>query len=419
MGEDLPAFNTIRRKRLLDSRNRLFAFVFCAMVFSSSSAPSVQAQSSPSQPSSSPFGIGSLGTRGVGFPSTNSSANDLVDPNSVASPSEAESARSDPPVDSFPSSPIQPPPASNRSGSMFDVIGQSLIGPLKPERWRPLGIGSFFSEGWNEPYAPVPSSDGDSRIAPRQPWVNSDDGAFYRLFLFSFGYARGLPGNTNEYTGVFGMFTPFSRRFEIGWAFPFVQSAPNALGTGPTDYWTGAGDLTIIPRFLLAEDKRYTISTNLFVRVPTGNARIGNNVTSLSPDIEFWANPFSGWVVRGGLGVTTPTNLSASRIALLDKSPPWTGFYGSPGPFSSFDARFAVGKYLRPSDARIMPNLCVDLAANLHTAISGGNYTYFSLTPGFLFGLGNNWVFRAGVEVPMAGITPFQTQSFFQIIKPF
>ena len=418
MADDLQVCGANRSVR--NTYLTMFYFIHSCLltVTTGSTATPVEAQTIPSQNPSSPFGSGSFSTRGVDESTTNSSANDLVDSNPFASTSGGGSSPSNLPVETSPFNSIQPP-TSNRSESIFQVIGQSLIGPLRSDRWRPLGIGSFFSEGWDEPYAPVPSTDGTSRIAPRQPWVNSDDGAFYRLFLFSFGYARGLPGNTNEYTGVFGMFTPFSRRFEIGWAVPFVQSAPNALGTGPTDYWTGAGDLTIIPRFLLAEDKRYTISTNLFVRVPTGNARIGNNVTSLSPDIEFWANPFTGWVVRGGLGVTAPTNLSASKIALLDKSPPWTGFYGSPGPFSSFDARFAVGKYLRPSDAKIMPNLCVDVAANLHTAISGGNYTYFSLTPGFLCGMGNHWVFRAGVEVPMVGITPFQTQSFFQIIRPF
>ncbi len=418
MGDDLRVCGANRSVQITYRSVFCLVFIVIFTVTTGSAETPAEAQTIPSQNPSSPFGSGSISTRVFDESATNSTANDLVDPNPFASTSGDGSSSSNPPVEASPFSSIQPQ-TSNRSESILNVIGQSLIGTLRSDRWRPLGIGSFFSEGWDEPYAPVPSTDGTSRIAPRQPWVNSDDGAFYRLFLFSFGYARGLPGNTNEYTGIFGMFTPFSRRFEIGWGVPFVQSAPNALGTGPTDYWTGAGDLTIIPRFLLAEDKRYTISTNLFVRVPTGNARIGNNVTSLSPDIEFWANPFTGWVVRGGLGVTEPTNLSASKIALLDKSPPWTGFYGSPGPFSSFDARFAVGKYLRPSDAKIMPNLCVDVAANLHTAISGGNYTYFSLTPGILFGLRNNWVFRAGIEVPMVGITPFQTQSFFQIIKPF
>lgn len=305
-----------------------------------------------------------------------------------------------------------------RRESFADVIGQSLFGPLRPERWRPLGLAGFLSEGWDEAYAPVPSTDGTSRIAPRQTWVNNADGAFYRLFVFSFGYMRGLPGNADLYNGSYFLFTPFSRRFEIGWFFPFVVSAPNSLGRSPTDYYTGVGDLTIAPRFLLAEDKRYSVTSNLFVRIPTGNVRNGNGVASLSPDVEFWANPFGGWVFRGGVGVTTPTNLTPAKIALLSGNP-WTGFNASPSTFSSFDARFAVGKYITAPDARFLPNLVVDVAANLHTAISGGNASYFSLTPGFRFGIGNEWYFLGGVEVPLVGPLPFQTQTIFQVIKNF
>ncbi len=305
-----------------------------------------------------------------------------------------------------------------RRESFADVIGQSLFGPLRPERWRPLGLAGFLSEGWDEAYAPVPSTDGTSRIAPRQTWINNADGAFYRLFVFSFGFARGLPGNADLYNGSYFMFTPLSRRFEIGWFFPFVVSDPRSPGKSPTNYDTGVGDLTIAPRFLLAEDKRYSVTSNLFVRVPTGNGLNGNGVASLSPDVEFWANPFGGWVFRGGAGVTTPTNLSPAKIALLSGNP-WTGFNASPSTFSSFDARFAVGKYITAPDAKFLPNLVVDVAANLHTAISGGNATYFSLTPGFRFGIGNEWYLLGGVEVPLVGPLPFQTQTIFQIIKNF
>ncbi len=305
-----------------------------------------------------------------------------------------------------------------RRESFADVIGQSLFGPLRPERWRPLGLAGFLSEGWDEAYAPVPSTEGTSRIAPRQTWINNADGAFYRLFVFSFGFARGLPGNADLYNGSYFMFTPLSRRFEIGWFFPFVVSDPRSPGKSPTNYDTGVGDLTIAPRFLLAEDKRYSVTSNLFVRVPTGNGLNGNGVASLSPDVEFWANPFGGWVFRGGAGVTTPTNLSPAKIALLSGNP-WTGFNASPSTFSSFDARFAVGKYITAPDAKFLPNLVVDVAANLHTAISGGNATYFSLTPGFRFGIGNEWYLLGGVEVPLVGPLPFQTQTIFQIIKNF
>ncbi|AGA31512.1 transporter [Singulisphaera acidiphila] len=293
-----------------------------------------------------------------------------------------------------------------------EVIGSSLFGPLRPETWRPLGVDSLFSEGWNEPYAPAP---GD---APRQTWINNADGAFYRLYVTSFSFARNVPGGDNVYNGSFFLFTPMSRRFELGWFVPFVTSAPDALPGSGQAHWTDFGDLTIAPRLLIAEDRRYTVTANLFVRTPTGNARNGNGVASLSPDLEFWANPSERWVIRGGLGLTVPTNKTAASSRLL-AAEPWSGFNASPGPFTSIDARFAIGRYLTPADARYFSNFVPYLAANLHSELSGGNSTYFTLTPGFRFGLGNDWYALAGLEVPLVGPLPFATQTIIQMIKNF
>lgn len=293
-----------------------------------------------------------------------------------------------------------------------ETVGASLFGPLRPKDWRPLGVDTFFSEGWDEPYAPAP---GD---APRQTWINNADGAFYRLYVVSFSFARNVPGGDNEYNGSYFLFTPFSRRFELGWFVPFVVSAPDALKAPSGANWTGFGDLTIAPRFLIAEDRRYTVTANLFVRTPTGDPRNGNGVASLSPDVEFWANPVERWVVRGGVGVTVPTNRTdaSSRLWVVN---PWSGFNASPGPFTSLDVRLAVGRYLTPADARYFSNFVPYLAANLHTELSGGNSTYFSLTPGFRFGLGNDWYALGGLEVPVVGPLPFATQTIVQLIKNF
>lgn len=293
-----------------------------------------------------------------------------------------------------------------------EVIGASLFGPLRPESWRPLGMNTLFSEGWNEPYAPAP---GD---APRQTWINNADGAFYRLYVASFSFARNVPGGGNVYNGSYFLFTPLSRRLELGWFVPFVTSAPDACPGSGGSYWTDFGDLTIAPRLLVAEDRRYTVTANLFVRTPTGNARNGNGVASLSPDLEFWANPVERWVIRGGFGLTVPTNKTEASSRLLAVEP-WSGFNASPGPFASIDARLAVGRYLTPADARYFSNFVPYLAANLHTEISGGNSTYFTLTPGFRFGLGNDWYALAGLEVPVVGPLPFATQTIAQLIKNF
>lgn len=178
------------------------------------------------------------------------------------------------------------------------------------------------------------------------------------------------------------------------------------------------GDLAVTPRILLAEDRGYTITTNLYVRTPIGDPRNGNGVASLSPDVEFWANPTDGWVIRGAVGVTVPTNWTAAQASLWRVNP-WSGFNASPGPFSSFDARLAVGQYITSADARLFKSFVYYLSAMFHTEISGGRSTDFSLTPGLRFGVGKEWYFLAGLEVPMVGPLPFQTQTWFQVIKNF
>ncbi|HET6882768.1 MAG TPA: hypothetical protein VFI31_21550 [Pirellulales bacterium] len=296
------------------------------------------------------------------------------------------------------------------------VIAQSLLGELRPELWRPLSLRDFFREGWNEQYAPAPS--GEEQIAPRQTWINNADGAFYRLFVLSFGYQRQVSGNADAYNGNYFLFTPFSRRFEVGWFLPFVNSSPDLLAPNSNRTYTNVGDLTVAPRFLLAENRRYTVTSNLYVRLPTGNIQNGNGAASLSPDIEFWTNPFKGWVVRGGLGVTVPTNNTPSRQTILDMAP-YTGFNASPSAFTSFDARLAIGNYITSQDARFIPNFVYYLSANLHAPFKPGNPTYVSLTPGFRFGIGKEWYLLAGVEVPVVRPKPFTTQPIFQAIKNF
>jgi hypothetical protein len=123
-------------------------------------------------------------------------------------------------------------------------------------------------------------------------------------------------------------------------------------------------------------------------------------------------------VVRGAVGATVPTNSTPAKRRLQALNP-WTGFNASPASFTSFDARLAVGRYLTPADARFFKNLVVYTAANLHTEVSGGRATYFTLTPGLRFGVGNEWYVLAGLEVPVVGPLPFETQSIFQVIKNF
>ena len=293
----------------------------------------------------------------------------------------------------------------------LELWRESLIGPLETECWTPLTLAEFFSDGWDRPY------DSIDHTNPRQTWINSADGAFYRLAVISGTWAQGTSDVVDTANGSFFLFTPLNRRFEIGWFLPFTLIAPDprAAATAAT---RGTGDLTVAPRFLLMEDKEYSVTTNCYIRCPTGTAETGNGVASLSPDVEFWMNPTGHWVLRGGAGVTVPTNLTAASTPLLEANP-WTGFNLTPGPFSSFDARLAAGLYLTPSDAPVLKHLCATVATNFHTRLSGGTTSYFSITPGMRTGIGRDWYLLAGLEVPLVGPLLFANQAIVQAIKNF
>jgi hypothetical protein len=83
--------------------------------------------------------------------------------------------------------------ASHRVG-FFQAAGESLTGDVyaDPSRWRPLSLGTFFSEGWDEAWVSPPPGGGG---APRQGWINAADGVFYRLAVATFAYKNGSTGN--------------------------------------------------------------------------------------------------------------------------------------------------------------------------------------------------------------------------------
>jgi hypothetical protein len=108
---------------------------------------------------------------------------------------------------------------------LFDTAIDSLFGDVYAEgRWRPLSLGTFFSEGWLEPWAGAPA--GRDGLTPRHGWLASFDGVFYRLWFITFGYMHSI--NTsfggNRYMGIYSIFLPFSRRFEVLFDVPFVVS---------------------------------------------------------------------------------------------------------------------------------------------------------------------------------------------------
>src|SRR2546425_2709814 len=73
--------------------------------------------------------------------------------------------------------------------SLWNAAGESVFGDAysHPERWRPLSLGTFFTEGWDQPWVGPPRGGGG---APRQSWLNAFNGAFYRTVHTTGGWGH-------------------------------------------------------------------------------------------------------------------------------------------------------------------------------------------------------------------------------------
>ena len=288
---------------------------------------------------------------------------------------------------------------SDVPGSLLDVAYQSLFGDAYSEAaqaaWRPLRLGTFFTDGWNEPFIEPPAGSGG---APRSGWVNSFEGTFFRSWFLSFSYATQGNRNGNQYLGDYTLYAPLSRRFELRIDVPFIESTKGAANDA---YHNRFGDLVVSPRFLLSATRDFTQLFALNVRTPTGSHLNGNGVDSLSPHYQFWYNPYGNWAVRGGTGVTIPTN----------------GVGGGTFYFSNL----GVGRYWKGADDGLLRHQWLTLVANFSTLPPGGapGPTYLSVTPGYRVQVHDGWSFLAGVEVPLTRHSPFATQSIFLVVKEY
>jgi len=61
-------------------------------------------------------------------------------------------------------------------------------------------------------------------VAPRSGWINSFEGAFCRTWFLSFASANDVNHNGNQYLGVYTIYTPLNRRFELRVDVPLVAS---------------------------------------------------------------------------------------------------------------------------------------------------------------------------------------------------
>lgn len=284
------------------------------------------------------------------------------------------------------------------SYSLMDVISESLFGDVyaEPSKWQPLSAGTFFSEGWNRPWVSPPAGRGG---APRQGWLNAFDGVFYRLGIVTFGFSEDFNENGDQYNGGFTLYAPFNARFEVRLDIPFVVS--NRAGAD-NDYSTNFGDFQITPRFLISESQDFTQSFNVTFRTPTGSEDNGNAFASVVPTWEFWWNPLSMLVLRGGAGFSLPyTDSDRTR--------------------REFIANLAAGYYFTPHNFTPLGDLVFYVSANWRQPIDdrGSKNSVFTFTPGFRTHLGANWYLLGGVELPVTNQKSFDFQVLGGLMKVF
>jgi hypothetical protein len=107
---------------------------------------------------------------------------------------------------------------------------------------------------------------------------------FFRLFVFDFTYENDLHRNGDGYLGTFTIFAPVSRRFQVRFDVPCIESNK---GGRDNRYHGNFGDLAVSPRFLLSEAQDLSQVFALVLRTPTGAAENGNGQMTLTPQYEF------------------------------------------------------------------------------------------------------------------------------------
>lgn len=296
---------------------------------------------------------------------------------------------------------IYSPALAEESGKtdlgFFGSMRQSLFGDVytEPPNWHPLPARTFFTEGWNEPWVSPPTGEGG---APRQGWLNSFDGVFYRLGVLTGGVAGDFNENGNQYNLGLTLYTPLNARFELQFDIPFLVS--NRGGTN-NDYQTNFGDILIHTRFLISESRNFTQSFNVGFRIPSGHDVNGNGFAAVNPDWEFWWNIWSKFVLRGGAGFSFPyTDTDRTRTAFL--------------------GNLAFGYYFTPHDWAPLGDLVFYVATNINQPLdSGSKEPGVTFTPGFRTHLGRNWYLLGGIELPTTDGTPFNFQVLGGLIKVF
>jgi hypothetical protein len=292
-----------------------------------------------------------------------------------------------------------PQGATQQDNNFFDVVWDSLSGDVyAPGRWKPLPFWTFFSEGWDEPWAGGPNGQGGDG-APRQGWLNAQDGVFYRLALLTFNYAHNV-GNGDNWTSALSIYTPFNRRFEVRWDIPLILSNK---GNTP-EYHVSSPDLQVVPRFALSETENSAQSLDITFRLPTSDVINNQCEAAVTPYYNFWVNPWAGFVARGGAGFGIP--FGNQSVNILNAR-------------STFLGNLALGYYFTPHDMAPIGDAVWYVSTNLTQAIDhrGPNTSTLTFTPGFRVHLGANWYGLGGVELPVTQPQPFDYQVLGGLMK--
>jgi len=240
---------------------------------------------------------------------------------------------------------------ADREYTFSEVVTESVAGDVyaDPSKWQDLSYSNMFSEGWDKPWASPPAGGGG---APRQGWLNAYEGVFYRLGISVFGWQHDLAGAADGYSGSLTVFTPLNQRFEVQTDIPMAVSnrRPNDEARE-----TNFGDFQIIPRFILSESRDVTQTFNITFRTPTGvSENLGQNIAAVTPNYQFWANWWQGFVVRGGAGFFIP----------------YAGDLNRSGARSTFNANLAAGYYFTPHDFTPIGDMVWYLSTNLNQTIA-------------------------------------------------
>jgi hypothetical protein len=278
------------------------------------------------------------------------------------------------------------PTANKAERGLFETIKESVLGQPDPNSWHPLPLATLCSEGWHEAWVPSPNGSGG---APRQGWINAADGNLYRLWFFTFAEGFNHGSASNAYLGSYTLYTPLNRRLELITNIPFlvVNNVASGLPTiNPTggattkpQSQTTFGDISFTPRVLLHETQDFSLTAEMSVVTPTGNAPLEGK-TSLVPAVAFWNNVAGGWVIRGGLGVDIPLQGGGTDTLI---------------------SQFAIGQTLTKHEVPVVGDFTYYLSAVVDTPLSRGSQSSVTLTPGIRTHVGDDWYFLAGLPTPL------------------